>query len=177
MKKKVLVLSLVIALIATITFGTIAWFSASDSTRNTITAEFLGISVTEVDGQNQPWVNPEEPVAPGAELDYTAAVEYNANIEAFIRVKVTPSFDSEDLGLSVIDVNYNTADWTCGDDGYWYYHTAVKGEGATEPLFEGFAFSEEAGNDYQGATFTISVEAEAIQAANGAPQAAGWMLP
>ena len=47
MKKKVLVLSLVIALIATITFGTIAWFSASDSTRNTITAGFLGISVTE----------------------------------------------------------------------------------------------------------------------------------
>ena len=54
-------------------------------------------------------------------------------------------------------------------DGWYYFPFIVQPGDVTDNLIEFVEFAGQAmGNEYQGATFTLTVEAEAIQVTNGA---------
>ena len=52
--------------------------------------------------------------------------------------------------------------------GYWYYNQCLKAGEETPVLFDSVSFSSEAGNSYMNAMLNVTVEASAIQTANGA---------
>lgn len=95
--------------------------------------------------------------------------------EAYIRAAVVVTWqnaDGEVLGeLPVLDtddnegdyiIDYNSTDWTKGDDGYWYYKSAVGVNATTENLINSCVIV----NTAPAADYTLHVEiiADAIQA-------------
>lgn len=74
-------------------------------------------------------------------------------------------------------LDYNTTDWTQGEDGYFYYNKVLKPGEVTEPIFTNVAFSGTMDNAYQGAQVVVDVAAQAVQTAhNGSTvtDAKGW---
>jgi len=77
-----------------------------------------------------------------------------------------------------LKIDFNTDEWTLGEDG-WYYCKAVLLAGEeTAPLFENVVFDIAAmGNEYQNCTASVNVVAQAVQAANNGAaveEAQGW---
>lgn len=74
-------------------------------------------------------------------------------------------------------LDYNTTDWTQGDDGYFYYNKVLKPGEVTEPIFNNVAFSGTMDNMYRDAEVTVDVAAQAVQTANNGStvmDAKGW---
>ena len=70
----------------------------------------------------------------------------------------------------------NTADWT-EKDGYYYYTKPLKPGEVTAPIFTAVTFKADMGNEYQNATATVDVFAQAVQTANNGAtvmDAQGW---
>lgn len=64
-----------------------------------------------------------------------------------------------------------------GKDGYYYYKEALKPGEVTAPIFTAVTFKPEMGNEYQNATATVDVSAQAVQTANNGDtvmDAKGW---
>ena len=51
-------------------------------------------------------------------------------------------------------------------DGYYYYTKALKPGEVTAPVFTSVTFNATMGNEYQNATATVNVSAQAVQTAN-----------
>jgi hypothetical protein len=80
----------------------------------------------------------------------------------------------------MITINYNTADWTLGTDGWYYYTGAVAVGAETTPLFSDYTLSTAMDNAYASTSATIKVYAEGVQSANNgtaSTSAAGWPVP
>ena len=100
-KKKLLAISLVVSMIAILSFSTLAWFTADDSATNDFTVngggqtadEIFSVDVKEiVDGEDQP-VDEEtfENVLPGANYKKEAYVTNTGSNDQYIRVTLTVS--------------------------------------------------------------------------------------
>ena len=102
-------------------------------------------------------------------------VTNTGDTEAYIRAAVVVTWqngDGEVLGeLPVLDtddnegdyiIDYNSTDWTKGDDGYWYYKSAIGVNATTENLINSCVIV----NTAPAAGYTLHVEiiADAIQA-------------
>ena len=64
-----------------------------------------------------------------------------------------------------------------GADGYCYYSRPLKPGQVTEPVFTKVTFNAAMGNEYQNATATVDVAAQAVQTANNGStvtDAQGW---
>ncbi len=165
MKKRSIMLgSAVILAVLLVVGGTMAWFTAeADPVINTFIAGTVDISINdEFDEELAGNVNP------GDTYDKIVSVTNDGSKRAYIRVKLTPLFDPE-LSTDVVTFPI-LADWTeLQPDGYYYYKYIVQPGATTTNIIEEVIFAgQEMNNDYQGATFTLTVEAEAIQATNGA---------
>lgn len=76
----------------------------------------------------------------------------------------------------LVELTLNEADWT-EKDGFYYYKEALKPGEVTEPIFTAVTFKSDMGNEYQNATATVDIAAQAVQSANNgenALEAAGW---
>ena len=133
---------------------------------------------------------------PGESVSKIVTVKNTGEADAYIRVWVNTAISEpgdpitnpliKNLPLTIevdgetvelIDIDYNTEDWTAGEDGYWYYGKALKAGETTEPLFENVTFHKLMGNAYQNSRTIVDVSAEATQVANNgtsAMTAAGW---
>ena len=124
-------------------------------------------------------------VMPGQEVDKIVTVKNINNAQpAFVRVKVEPDIQlaeseeednrddliveivPQDVNLDVFGVDFNFEHWTFGNDGYIYYNEVLGTGEETQPLFTKVMFDPLMGNMYQGATFTITIDAQAVQAVN-----------
>lgn len=75
-----------------------------------------------------------------------------------------------------MELTLNTTDWT-EKDGYYYYSKPLKPGEVTAPIFTAVTFKPDMGNEYQNATATVDVSAQAVQTANNgatAMDAKGW---
>ena len=82
-----------------------------------------------------------------------------------------------DIGL--VELTLNTTDWT-ERDGYYYSAKALKPGEVTAPIFTAVTFGTAMGNEYQNATATVDVFAQAVQTANNGTtvlDAQGWPKP
>lgn len=173
MKKRSIMLgSAVILAVLLVVGGTMAWFTAeADPVVNTFKAGTVAISINDqFDEELTGNVNP------GDKYDKVVSVTNDGSKRAYIRVKLTPIFlESLDpevaSNVSVDVVDFPILDgWTpLQPDGYYYYKLIVLPGQTTSNIIDKVEFAgDEMDNDYQGLFFTLTVNAEAIQATNGA---------
>lgn len=177
MKKKLLVLAGLLLCAAVSATGTMAYFSADAQAHNVITTGNVKIEIQE-------WANSDKTeefrnldgIMPNTSVTKIAEVKNTGEADAWIRVKVTKEIKLTGEGtpdLSLVKLDLNTGDWEQNDDGYLYYKRIVEPEGVTAPIFTTVTFDKTMGNEYQNATATVTVEANAVQSANNAGRT-GW---
>ena len=180
MKRKILILSVLAICIATFAAGTIAFFTAEGKAHNVITTGGVEIAVQEWadDEKTKPFENLSG-VMPNTTVTKIAEVKNTGASDAWIRVKVEKNIKLQcegtpDTGL--VELTLNTTDWT-EKDGYFYYTKALKPGEVTAPIFTAVTFKADMGNEYQNATATVDVSAQAVQTANNGDavmDAKGW---
>ena len=181
MKRKILILSVLAICIATFAAGTIAFFTAEGKAHNVITTGGVDIAVQEWadEDKTQPFEDLTG-VMPGTTVTKIAEIKNTGAADAWVRVQVTQNIQRDkelypNDGLVTLD--YNTTDWTQGDDGYFYYNKVLKPGEVTEPIFNNVAFSGTMDNMYRDAEVTVDVAAQAVQTANNGStvmDAKGW---
>ena len=96
-----------------------------------------------------------------------------------MRVKVEKNIKLQGEGTpdtSLVELTRSASHWT-EKDGYYYYTKVLKPGEVTAPIFTAVTFKPEMGNEYQNATATVDVSAQAVQTANNgtsALTASGW---
>ena len=181
-KRNLLIGSALVLAALLVVGGTMAWFTASSGpVTNQFTAGTVKIKLHDVGGYDED--QNEIPFSPNGVAnvnhgdDYTKIVyvENTGSKAVYVRVKLSPEW-SGDLPnvVTIADEDYVMADFPILDgweyyEGWYYYTSPVAAGESTAHLIEEVIFAgKEMDNDYQGATFTLEVEAEAIQASNGA---------
>lgn len=195
MKKKLIIVLSSVLTIAAIG-GSFAWFTAKDSITNHFTTSNKsdGVKVEE----NKEWKDPDgdkiyeneeaKNITPGTEVNKDVWAKNISEYDSFIRARLVPKFTKlkfiklEDADNSLLELTYantTTTDkleenkWVDGGDGYFYYLGKVPKEGTTEKLLDAVTLSGNASNDYKNSEFDVIVEAEGVQATNGAA-ASNW---
>lgn len=183
MKKKILILAAIAAIGSFGAYGTLAYFTATGTAKNVITAGTVNIELHEETADGQPF--PEDGihnVMPSQVVDKVVFVENTGENQAWVRVKVEKklvrSDQSEDKNAAeqYIELDFNDSEWAV-HDGWFYYKDKIDPGKNTENLFTRVAFSGDMGNEYKDSTVFINVAAQAVQCANNGESvmdAAGW---
>jgi len=188
-KKNLLIGSALVLAALLVVGGTMAWFTAAAGpVTNTFTAGTVEIELHDVQMDNgEELLFPENGIGnvnPGDEYEKIVYVENTGSEAVYVRVRLTPAWTKGEssLPLQVGSVDMATFPllnngWVLHTDRWYYYTEPLAGAGdnvanaVTTHLIEEVKFAgKEMTNAYQGATFTLTVEAEAIQASNGAAQ-------
>ncbi len=190
MKKKLLLLGVVGICLAILTSGTVAYFTAEDTSHNVITSGGIEIAIIDkTEDENGMLVDfPEDGligIMPGTGASRVVSVRNTGGSEAWIRVKVTQEILSEDgarLSLLVkenipaITFAVDEEKWTL-KEGWYYYCAPVSAGTVTDVLFEQVDFSALMDNGYQNSKADMKIFAQAVQTANNgstALDAVGW---
>lgn len=180
MKKKLLILSLAAICLAITAIGTLAYFTSEGTAHNVITTGGVEITVQEWadEGKTKPFEDLTG-IMPGMTVTKIAEIKNTGASDAWVRVKVEKNINLQGEGTSdtsLVELTLNTADWT-EKDGYYYYTKVLKPGEVTAPIFTAVTFKPDMGNEYQNATATVDVVAQAVQTANNgtsALTASGW---
>lgn len=176
-KKKLSALLLAGTLTAGVVGGTFAWFTSQD----TVTNQFATAGTDEPDNPDAGidiWEKFEEPtnVVPGTTTDKLVQVKNTSTYDQFIRVKITPKWEKEGLNSTYLQLNFTDylketgeeGTWIEGGDGYYYYIGKVAGGKFTNTLLESVTLKDTTPNEYKNQKYKVVVDAESIQADNGA---------
>ena len=181
MKRKLLILSVLAICIATLAAGTLAYFTSEGKAHNVITTGGVEIAVQEwADKNKQTPFEDLEGIMPGMTVTKIAEIKNTGASDAWIRVLITKNIQLAGDGTpntDLLELNLNLTDWTLGEDGYLYYNKALKPGKVTKPIFTAVTFKPDMGNEYQNATATVDVSAQAVQTANNGDTvmaAKGW---
>lgn len=180
MKKKLLILSLAAICLAITAIGTLAYFTSEGTAHNVITTGGVEIAVQEwADEDKQTPFEDLEGIMPGMTVTKIAEIKNTGASDAWVRVKVEKNIQLQGEGkpdTGLVELTLNTADWT-EKDGYYYYTKVLKPGEVTAPIFTAVTFKPDMGNEYQNATATVDVTAQAVQTANNGAtvmDAQGW---
>ena len=183
MKRKLLILSVLVICIATLAAGTLAYFTSEGPAHNVITTGGVEIMVREwADEDRQTPFEDLTGIMPGMTVTKIAEIKNTGASDAWVRVKVEKNIQLKGEGTpdtGLVELALNTADWT-ERDGYYYYTKALKSGEVTAPIFTAVTFNAAMGNEYQNATATVDVFAQAVQTANNGDtvlNAQGWPKP
>jgi len=190
-KKNLLIGSALVLAALLVVGGTMAWFTAAaDPVPNKFTAGTVKIVLHDVqtgeNGEEIPF--PDEGIGnvnPGDEYEKIVYVENTGSKAVYVRVKLTPGWKDDEGNSLALEVGTPAVPmatfpivgdkWVLHTDGWYYYTEPLAGAGdnvanaVTTHLIEKVKFAgAEMTNDYQGATFTLKVEAEAVQASHKA---------
>ena len=180
MKKKMLIIALIAICLAVCASGTYAYFVTELPTHNVITTNGVSIDLVEMqqdaDGNETEFpTDTAVAVMPGSEVSKIVTVKA-LDAECWVRVMASFAFydaDGNEVTVSdaeladAIAIAASSAKWVYNEADGWIYYSEPLAEGdETEPLMEAVLFNPELGNEWQGYTFEISIEAEAVQTAN-----------
>lgn len=167
MKKRAkLILGLSLVLVLVIGGATMAWFTSNpEQVTNTFTAGSVAVTLNDYKGDSI--ATPFTPIAnvnPGDWYDKNVSVTSNGSKAAYVRVKLTSAWSG---GLSTGNIILDLGnDWVLSD-GYYYYKKILNKDDTTTLLLSGVAFDGKLTTiNYQNASFTIDVKAEAVQASH-----------
>ena len=192
-RRSIALIAAIICMLAVAVGGTYAYFTASHTTVNVISMRGLDLVLHEEDKQGNQWGTEKTDengnkwrevngVMPSNSLWKKVYVENylekdepaEAKADFFTRIQVTMTVKNE-KGEELTDyakyvsVNYNTEDWTLGEDGYYYYMRdggVVKPGEVTTPLFTYVTFDKTMPNEYQNCKVYMDIKAEATQSKN-----------
>ena len=183
MKRKITVLLLVAICVAIAATGTLAYFNQEDTAHNVITTGGVDIEVQEWadEAMTEPFAD-QTGVMPGTSVTKIALVKNTGSAAAWLRVKLDVAVqdaDKEPLSAEpiVLDIGEN---WKLQEDGYYYYQKPLAPGERSDPIFTTVTFNPEMGNEYQRATATVDLSAQAVQTANNGDtvmDAKGWPEP
>ena len=182
MKKKWTIATVLLLAVALLAVGTWAYFSAVGTADNVITMGSVKLVLHDEDGAGQPFTTVS--AMPGSVVDKIVYVENAGSGAFYTRVKITPEVVAAngeiiplDASKRLLTLDLNDSDWVPGTDGYYYYTKALKPGEVTTPIFTAVTFKADMGNEYQNATATVDVSAQAVQTANNGAtvmDAQGW---
>ena len=191
MKRKLLILSVLAICVAMLAGGTLAFFTSEDKAHNVITTGGVEITLQEWadEAKTTPFkdltgVMPNTTVTKIAEIRQHirrphAEIKNTGASDAWVRVKVEKNIKLQGDGTpdtGLVELKLNTVDWT-EKDGYYYYNKILKPGEITAPVFTSVSFAADMGDEYQDATATVDVFAQAVQTANNGDTvmtAQGW---
>lgn len=161
-KRNIMIFSVVALLTLLVVGGTMAWFTSTpEEVINRFKAGTVIITVNDTFNTETA-----KNVNPGDEYEKIVSVTNSGTKKAYIRVKLTPEFEGG-LDTSVASFPIESEKWIDGEDGWYYYKEIVPGGESTDNIIEKVIFSgNEMGNAYQGKGFTLTVEAQAVQASH-----------
>ena len=183
MKKRLFVAALACICITALAGGTLAYYTAENTAHNVITTGGIDIALQEWADTDKTTPFPEDgvnDVMPGTSVTKIVEVKNTGANDAYIRVKVDKSIDLAGEGtpdLSLLALDMNQADWTAGEDGYYYYNEVLAPGEVTAPLFTTVSFDTGMDNLYQNSAAEVDVAAYAVQADNNGDtvlEARGW---
>lgn len=161
-------------MVSLIAYTTYAVLTAQGKTQNVITTGNVRIKLydTAFDGDEEvsfPAQGIE--IMPSRTVTKMVYVENTGGNPCYVRIKLDTSVTFENQEDYVepsedIMMNIDSENWLNGNDGYYYYKKELLPGSFTEKLFDEVEFSKNMGNEYQGATISISVSAEAVQSEN-----------
>ena len=183
MKRKLLILSVLVICVATLAAGTLAYFTSEGTAHNVITTGGVDITLQEWadEGKTKPFEDLTG-IMPGMTVTKIAEIKNTGASEAWVRVKVEKNIQLKgegEVNPDLVGLALDTANWT-EKVGYYYYNKALKPGEVTAPVFSAVTFNASMGNEYQNATATVDVYAQAVQTANNgatALEAQGWPNP
>ena len=169
MKRKLVLTSAVVLILALLAAGTFAYFTKDARATNVITTGTIDITLNdEIRGGEKTGTGWKlEGVMPGQAVEKKVSITNNGSAEAWLRVKlaVRVTVDGEEMPLTFGDgqsvLLFATGDGWLAQDGYYYYRNATKSGATTEQLFSSLQL-----NAYQGCTVTVDVLAQAVQVKN-----------
>lgn len=174
MKRKLVLTSAVVLILALLAAGTFAYFTKDARATNVITTGTIDITLNdEIQGGEKTdtgWKL--EGVMPGQAVEKKVSITNNGSAEAWLRVKlaVRVTVDGEEMPLTFGDgqsvLQFETGDGWLAQDGYYYYRNATKSGDTTGELFHGLQLNPLLPNVYQGCTVTVDVLAQAVQVKN-----------
>lgn len=178
MKRKLILLCLVAALLSVASVGTYAYYTQAATATNVVTTGGVDIELHETTAEGRPY--PSEPVTimPGDVVGKVVTVENTGEHPAYLRIKLTPGVNDRMLtAADCIRLDINEENWT-QSGGYYYYNAVLMPGSTTEPLFTQVTFiGEKVTNAYLGKMFSLDVAVFAVQSEhNGATplEAQGW---
>lgn len=178
MKKKLSIVFGIIAILAIISVGTLAYFTSEQNAENVISAGNIKLEIHEKTASGEDF--PEEGiiVMPGDTVSKIVTVENTGDHPLYLRVKLTEGVSDEALTEDdCLDININRSCWL-EKDGYYYYYRALQSGETTEQLFSEVYFDlYNIDNKYLGKYFTLNVAASAVQSENNGSDvlnAMGW---
>ena len=175
MKKKLVLLSTAVILVAMMVVGgTLAYFTADDTATNVFTVGDVKIDLTEPLWEaNLNGASKLENIYPGMAITKDPMVTNTGSNPAFVRVKVEiPTFVVETPAAEEIKPLFTIgtlgANWVDGGDGYYYYTASLASGEATSKLFEVVTLTTEL-DVHNGVSpvedeLNIDITAEAVQA-------------
>ena len=178
MKKKLSIIFGIIAILAVISVGTLAYFTSEQNAENVVSAGNIKLEIHEKTASGEDF--PEEGiiVMPGDTVSKIVTVENTGDHPLYLRVKLTEGVSDEALtDDDCLDININRSCWL-EKDGYYYYYRALQSGETTEQLFSEVYFDlYNIDNKYLGKYFTLNVAASAVQSENNGSDvlnAMGW---
>lgn len=174
MKRKLVLTSAVVLILALLAAGTFAYFTKDARATNVITTGTIDITLNdEIRGGEKTdtgWTL--SGVMPGQAVEKTVSITNNGSAEAWLRVQlaVRVTVGGEEMPLTFGDgqsvLQFETGDGWLAQDGYYYYRNATKSGDTTGELFHGLQLNPLLPNAYQGCTVTVDVLAQAVQVKN-----------
>lgn len=183
MKKKILIVSLVVIIVAILATTSLAYFTDGVAVHNVITTNHVDVELVEkhINPEGELVDFPEEGVdgvMPGDTVSKIVSVQ-NKGAEAWIRVSVetvVTDRDGKELSIEPVTFDVDETKWTY-KDGYYYYLEPVATGASTDVLFDEVNFAALMGNEYQSGRVELNVYAQGVQTANNGAtvmEAAGW---
>ena len=186
MKRKLVLTSAVVLILALLAAGTFAYFTKDARTTNVITTGTINIELndsitggTAVKDGDKVTGYTISGVMPGQPVEKIVSVTNTGTSPAWLRVKLDISVtgaNGKPLDLTFGDkqdvLTFTTGDGWFYHDGYYYYSAPVAEKTSTADFFakkDGqptLMLNPQLPNDYHGCTVTVAVQAQAVQVKN-----------
>ena len=176
MKRKLLLLSVLVICVAIAAVGTLAFFNTKAVAHNVITTGGVNIELHEYADEacKTDYNTNKTGIMPGMTVDKYARIALaEGSADAWVRVKfekkITFAAGNEHAqgktpDLDLVELTMPEG-WIAGNDG-WYYLEAPLTSNTPVFALNSVTFDVAMGNEYQGATATVDIVAEAVQKAN-----------
>ena len=190
MKRKLVLTSAVVLILALLAAGTFAYFTKNARATNVITTGTISIQLNDsIAGGTEKengWTL--SGVMPGQAVEKAVSVTNTGTSPAWLRVKLDIAVEMAAgktdtwQGQNVLQFAVNP-DWFLAEDGYYYYSKPVAEKAGTAELFakdssgqSTLMLNPQLPNDYQGCAVTINVLAQAVQVKNNDTDANGQTI-